>query len=558
VRLFRPFWILAAAGAAVALAGPAPGPSGPRAGSPKAGRLAELSRKPALWTREEIRRAVQELLSDPARFLRDSAYRDRRANVIARALPKGTPADLRTLLLYELARSPGMSFDDLERIEAAWKAIPRESAGRRAEFDAGRWIFPRDSGGRIEASLYSLNSDFFDPLPVARFLAAVRSAAPDRTIVVLTDPLLAGEIGTEARRLNVDLLRTYQSGYTPWPRDTFTFLRSPGHVFVLVRPDAPLQRNRRVDNLMGRELIDQIPPAIDRAWGSPHWGVSPVPFHNGQVLLTRGTAWISLHSLEPRILELLGLDRVPVETFSKPEGIRRYIGAARRAAAELESLYGRSVRFVHPLPGGPGGDEPRLMTEIGGGAGFDLDSIVTFLDGDRGNSVAMVASVAEGRRLLQSASEGDLAELGNTFGLAPEPAGIRRALLENAGSARSDRLETFLDLVARNLKAQGVEVHRLPAVLVPYSLLQDAKGLAPDGDFLLTWDNVVIESDGGLRRAEGFSGGIPAGDREARETFAAAGYRLDLYPPLVHSIVLNGGYRCASNHLRLDGNSRRQ
>ncbi|HEX3553357.1 MAG TPA: hypothetical protein VIA62_09010 [Thermoanaerobaculia bacterium] len=33
-------------------------------------------------------------------------------------------------------------------------------------------------------------------------------------------------------------------------------------------------------------------------------------------------------------------------------------------------------------------------------------------------------------------------------------------------------------------------------------------------------------------------------------TFAGLGVHLDLFPPLVRSVILNGGYRCASNHLR--------
>ena len=41
-------------------------------------------------------------------------------------------------------------------------------------------------------------------------------------------------------------------------------------------------------------------------------------------------------------------------------------------------------------------------------------------------------------------------------------------------------------------------------------------------------------------------GPIPA----VKKVFEASGYRLDLYPPLVRSVILGGGYRCASNHLR--------
>jgi len=61
---------------------------------------------------------------------------------------------------------------------------------------------------------------------------------------------------------------------------------------------------------------------------------------------------------------------------------------------------------------------------------------------------------------------------------------------------------------------------------------------------------VVVQSGRSGVRAEGFSGLFPAGDRLAKETFAAAGCELELLPPLVSSVIANGGYRCASNHLR--------
>ena len=41
------------------------------------------------------------------------------------------------------------------------------------------------------------------------------------------------------------------------------------------------------------------------------------------------------------------------------------------------------------------------------------------------------------------------------------------------------------------------------------------------------------------------------GDELARAVFESAGYRLELVPPLIESVVRNGGYRCASNHLRV-------
>ncbi len=61
---------------------------------------------------------------------------------------------------------------------------------------------------------------------------------------------------------------------------------------------------------------------------------------------------------------------------------------------------------------------------------------------------------------------------------------------------------------------------------------------------------MVVEVRGGKPRAEGFASLLPEGGRLARETYARAGTELDLLPPLVASVIHNGGYRCASNQVR--------
>ncbi len=114
---------------------------------------------------------------------------------------------------------------------------------------------------------------------------------------------------------------------------------------------------------------------------------------------------------------------------------------------------------------------------------------------------------------------------------------------------KARRLTRFLDLCAGEMKARGLVVLRIPFLLLPGQLRQVHGGGEPE-DFVLGWNNVVVESKGSDVVAEGFAGGFPAGDRRAVEVFRAAGCRLKLVPPLVHSVVLNGGYRCASNHLR--------
>jgi hypothetical protein len=383
-----------------------------------------------------------------------------------------------------------------------------------------------------------------------------------------------------------------------------------------------------------------LPDRLDRAWGrgpaGVRWTVAPVPFHNGQVLMTHEAAWISLHTLEPRILDILGLDRVPVASFATAPGIARYVAAARRAAAELAVVYGRPVRFAHPLPADasvgstapaalaatpaaltapatppptpPGtptnaseaaipavAGDAELMRRLGGGAGYDLDSLLTLLPPRTAAPVALVASIAAGRRLLSEAGDLDLAALRTQYGLAapltgwdqappsgglnqaprsgglsqalssgrlnqappsggsnqaPAPAdtALRAALTAAQEGPRAVGLDEFLDLIAGRLAAEGFVVRRLPLLSVPTSFLTGRHLAFPE--FLITWNNVVVERrDGGLR-AEGFASLLPRGDALARGTFAAAGCRLDLLPPLIESVIFNGGYRCASNQLR--------
>jgi hypothetical protein len=280
-----------------------------------------------------------------------------------------------------------------------------------------------------------------------------------------------------------------------------------------------------------------------------------VPFQNGQVLLSRDGAWVTLHALEPRVLALLGLDRVPVESFSTAEGIDRYLAAVDRAAAELADLYGRPVRFVHPLPRAGTGDlaaRTALMRSLGGGAGFDLDSIVTLVPAKEGSLAALVADVSAGRELLAKLAPADREALRRGYGLSPAGDPLAAALVSAQKTPPMDALDEFLDLVARHLAAEKMEVRRLPLLNIPIALLGDRAGLSHSG-FLITWNNVVVETVKTEARAEGFSSLIPAGDAAARESFGSLGIRLDLFPPLVRSVILNGGYRCASSHLRSGG-----
>ncbi len=472
------------------------------------------------------------------------------ARVPAPAPPPPAAERNETALARRVA-AEDLSFEQTESFAVAWGLVPRSSAGRHLEKAApGALRFDDDWTREIAASVYSLPSSFFSAAEAKSFLAGVHSLAPKRQILVLADPAAREALG---RLPGVTALPTFGRDYSPWPRDPLSLThRADGGLAVLIRPN--LQRGREEDANLGRALIQTLPADLDRRFQQPVWTVAGVPFHNGQALIAPRAVWISIHTLEPRILEILGLDRIPVETFGTATGIDRYLAAARQAADELGVLYGRPVRFVHPLPNhGDLAARVDLLRAIGGGAGTDLDSIVTLVPRRTGAAdappTAFVADVAAGVALLGRLSPADLAAARSTYGFSPgvDLAGVLKAGLATP-SARG--LGAFLDAVASHLSAEGLEVHRLPLLFAPFAALARADELPEGGTFLIGWNNAVLETRGGAFSAEAFASGLPTGDREAVAAYATAGARLTLLPALPMGVIRGGGYRCASNHVR--------
>ena len=394
------------------------------------------------------------VILDPLRFLEDAAFRTRMTGFLPQTMA-GFTKEMAAVVLDELNASASLDFDTFEKIAAAHRVVRRASSARRIPFN-DKLQMPDDGSGPIDTSFYSLSSAFFKPDEAKSFLDAVHAASPKRHIVVLGDSAIRRSLPAY-----VTFIDDHARAYTPWPRDPFTLARQGKSVVFVNRPN--IQPNREEDQNMARALVEQ--------WDDASWTVAPIPFHNGQILLTPAAVWISIHSLEAQV---------------GPHGSRaQYLDAAM----QLQKFYRRPVRFVHPM------DD---IEALGGGAGFDLDSVVTILP----PSNALV---------------GDLKYRG-------------------VNSPKAAALQQFLDGIAGELRRDGMTVRRLPLILVPFQ----------PADYLITWNNVVLEN----RRAEGFASGIPEADAFARKTFAAAGYKLVLFPPLMRSIVLGGGYRCASNHLR--------
>lgn len=515
-----------------------------------------LARNGPTWSVEELDLLLTLQLVHPRRFIEEDDFRARVTTILPRAFDPALPKTLRDGLLGELNTIQCVDFELSELVEVGWGASIRATASREQKTSLGVSI---GSSAPIEATLLSLPSSFLGPADAERCLAGLESLVPRRDLLVLTDGPVRAALQAGQRGPRTHLLDTYNRQYTPWPRDPMLFSRrADGGVLVIQRPN--LQSGREDDRFMGRELIQQIPAEIDVRWGTARWTMARIPFHNGQILLTPEEVWISLHSLEDRILDRLGMDRVPVGSFATAAGVERYLSAARSAADELTALFGRPHRFVHPLPeeGSPAVRQ-ESMARLGGGAGFDLDSLLTLLPAGAGKRpTALVADVDAGADLLGTLPIADRERWTATYRLRGPVEVAVSTTLEHAASTRSRRLDQFLETVAQHLGQLGWRVDRLPLLPVPRALLgrdeTDGRPAASEArlpDFLITWNNVVLEEATGGRRAEGFGSGIPTGDEMARRAFADAGYALDLLPILADSVINNGGYRCASNHLRV-------
>ena len=418
------------------------------------------------------------------------------------------------------------------------------------ETPAPRLRYADDLADPIVASIYSLPSAWVGPEEARAFVTAVRESAPDRDLVVLADASTSRSLASVAEPLRLHLILEETGSFSPWPRDPFSVVRGPdGGVVLHDRPGR--QRGREADAGMAEAVAHGISSDLAHAWGGVRRQTAPFPFHNGHVLLAADAAWVSLHSLEPRILEILDLERVPAETFASAAGIDRYLDAADRAIDDFADLYGKPVRLVHPLPrSGPLAERVETMRVLGGGGAFDLDTLVTFLPGEGGAPSTLVGDPAAGLRLLTGLAALDWETFATTYGLDPSAGRPPEELVAYQGGDRATWLGRFLDLLARHLEAEGLAVRRLPLLLVPTGLLAHGDRFGHP-DFVLGWNNVVIEPAGDRPVARGFASGLPTGDRKAAGAYEAAGVRLELLPPLVASVTSNGGYRCASNHVRL-------
>ena len=488
------------------------------------------------------------LVLDPKRFSKETSFRKSILNMLPNAMPEDLNPDLKREIIAVLVYFPGVDFDTLETLQIAWKTVRRDSKMRQADVGSRRQLKPLEGQGEIALSVYSLPAQLFSYEEAAGFLDTIRSYGESREIVVLSDLDLYAPFKAFCDKHQIELIETSVPFYSPWPRDPMIFAQSEGSGWLIVqRPN--VQSSREMDDYMARELVHGLPDKLDCEWGEVRWDRAATPFHNGKILLVDDRVWINLDSVEIRTLEILGLDRVPVRSFQSAEGIQVYLEAAQKAAGELAQLFGKPVSFIDPLPwGGPLEKRSAMMYFLGGGAGYDLDSLVTVLPQDKGPGTAIIGDVNLAKQMIAGASGDDWRRFSQGYKFRGEPEQRRREILDYQSEQRSTKLGQYLDLVAAYLGSVGFKVKRLPLFLVPQDQIKARQD--DGGDFLVTWNNVVLEQSDDGDFAEGFTGLLQSGDSRAKEVFASEGFQLRFVPPLLESIYRNGGYRCASKHLR--------
>jgi len=501
------------------------------------------------WTRNDMAMLLAYQLVDPVRFAEKAGFRKRVLPLIPREMDGSTPLALRERQIRELNGTIGFDYDSAEKTELAWKLVPRASASRRFTGTASQLRIADDYAGRIEATFFVLPSSFFPPWNVEAFLSAQRSAAPNRRLVVISDREMKEALGEKLDALHVEWIDAYGRDFTPWPRDPFTVARRPdGGVALLTRPN--VQEGREEDGNMARQIISGASDSFDRALGRIEWTVGSTHFHNGQVLLTPDAAWITMHALETRNLERMQRRAISRKQFDTTAGIQEYLAQCRKTIAELEKLYGRSVRLVHPLPdSGTLAERKKVVKAIYGGGDFDLDSIVTLVPRANGKWTAFVADITLDKALLDAVPAAEWERFRSAYGIAGTLE-LPGAIAEAQTNARAKALDAFVDLIAASLKRDGFDVERLPLLLVPISFLADQSTLK-HRDFVVGWNNIVFERGADSRfRGTAFASYLDSIDASVIERFRAADVDLRLLPPLVRSVILNGAYRCVSNSVR--------
>lgn len=511
--------------------------------------LARLQAAPQLAGSEPRRRLAQQLvdqlLLDPPLLLERPGLGESVAASLGDFVAALPDAELREEMLLAFNQSPvGADFQLSEAVEASAHVLARPSLSVVPV--AGSFHPEPDPFGRILASVYSLPSHFFGPEDTRPFLQALLREAPaDRKILVLADFRMRRALQLGDR---ITFLETYGRYYSPWPRDPFLYADATGgQTALLFRP--PLETKRQDDSFLAQEIWRKLPEPLRQELGLSGLAPSPLRFHVGHLLFGKRQLFLSVHALEEETLARQRRGDLPAADRADPAGVLRYLDNVQAVARELGLAWAREPVFIHPFPPVAG------VEQLRSGAGRDLDSYMALVEDAGGLEVPVVGSLALGRELASALDGQDAAALTQSLRLGDVSLeDLRAGLLAYNQEPAARAFESYLDLVAGHLKQITGRCERLPLLVFPVRLLADRERI-DHADFLIGWTNLVAErrasGSGTARCVELFSQGIPSGDRQARKLYEGLGLSCRFFPWLRNSVVFGGGYRCASNHLRV-------
>lgn len=506
------------------------------------------------WSDAAVNEALSLCFVDPARFFgNDLDFQKLVLGHLPATVDPNTHVGFRLRLLHTLRQIPEIDGAAADPIAVGWHLGVRSAQDRRLP-DAEQPLRPDDDGlSSVQAFAFSLPSSMFDPEECRHLLVSIRAAAPNARILALSDADSLLAFG--ATHTGIDVVRPWIPGLSPWLRDPMLVARSPQQDIVLLSRTFP-QKNREADREAARQLISTAPAEWEANLGPVRWINKDFPFHGGQLLFTPGTAWISVHSLEQRILSILQVDHIDPAMLHQDDEWTAFVGAADQATKELAALTNLEVRMVHPWPSPPPGmNRESFVQALAGGNDIDLDTLMTLLP-QKPNPTLIIGDTHRARDLGAQIPEEEWLAFGKEICSQLEATPLRNEIIASQARARPVSIQAFLDLVEAHFARLGFSIAKAPLLMIPTALVTNHPRLAsnqPHAWFPLGYANVVIESDnaGPLPlRAHAFSNGLPYLDAIATKAYRDVACRLILHPPLMESLICEGGFRCATQQIR--------
>lgn len=409
---------------------------------------------------------------------------------------------------------------------------------------------PRTDGAQVLSDLGS---------PMTLAVCSVSSA---RRAALRNADLVSNIINALPPRIKIVLLVNDRKAFTvaanPWP-DRVTFVELPADKAFTIWPQDPfLVLQNAADKQPGGRRSDQPQPS-------------------GRILVSRNFSRADDRIMARAIAEHVGW---PLEeaTFDFEGGNiladERYVfvgGNTIRHNAIAEGLsdaviaerfqqqLGREVIVVGPVPQ-PIGHIDLMLTPLGGGR-------LVLADPGEGarlveeNLAATPDQVREFEQRCETLYFGDpqVKQLVDEQGQVmrpPEVVGETVRAIEH-----SRQIAPILDRLADDLRGRGFEIHRLPMLFLPTDKPHDDEVEQPSGNDeqdannpdetearvgypYLTYNNVLLETDGERRIVYLPQYGLPVLDTAARLKWQALGFELHLVRGLEISAMYGGSLRC--------------